>query len=146
MMSATQSSSLSQAQLALEQHRHQFGRRRIPEAIRQQILNLLPLYPRKQVVNTLGISYKMLCHWERENISLDNTPDPNTLAFVSLPIETSPTAAVDDTSAALELRLSEELTLAFNGTTAVAQCLQLLQGLGYGHHHTRALADEGALV
>ena len=131
-MSTAADVELKRVQTALHQHRCQFGRRRIPDAIRQQILSLLVVYPRKHVVNTLGISYKMLCRWE-EDVRVENTrADAQAMAFVELPTETASLSDLPRDLPAIELRLSDEVVLAFHGSTGLAHCLPLLKGLGYG--------------
>ena len=132
-MPATLPPALKQVQLALQQHRRQCGRQRIPDTIRQQTVSLLSVYPRKQVVNTLGISYKMLCSWERAPLVPERSPDPAPVTFVQLPADTTePLPETDSGLPALELRFAPEVILAFHGAGATTQCLQLLQGLGYG--------------
>lgn len=132
-MSATLPPSLKQVRSALQQHRRQFGRQRIPDIIRREVVSLLALYPRKQVVNTLGISYKMLCSWERAALVPERSPDTTAMTFVQLPAETTePLPDTDSDLPAIELRFAPEVILAFHGAGAIMQCLQLLQGLGYG--------------
>lgn len=123
---------LQRVQSTLQAHRTQLGRRRIPDSIRQQTLSLLSLYPRKHVVNTLGISYKMLCRWEQEAQGPDTPPETETVAFVELPMDTGSACNRVGDLPAIELWLADEVRLTFNGSRVVAHCLPLLQGLGYG--------------
>ena len=127
-MSATLPPALKRARLALQQHRRQFGRQRIPDTIRQQVVDLLVSCPRKQVVNTLGISYKMLCCWEQEQVA----SEADSMRFVPLPLAAEPAPDQSGPLPAIEWRFSDDGVLAFYGEHATMQCLALLQGLGYG--------------
>lgn len=128
---------LKRVQTALERHRRQSGRQRIPDRIRRQTVDLLSVYPRKQIINTLGISYKMLRNWLQESVATEEAADSAPVHFVSLPaIAESVTDSAPPLST-LELRFSDEVILAFHGAGATTHCLQLLQGLGYGREITR---------
>ena len=139
---------LNQVHQALQRHRHDFRGRRIPDGLRGQVVDLLATHPRKQVINTLGISYKMLSCWEQQAPpslpAADLTP---VLDFVSVPLAqdeeipdsghavlTPAAITPNGTVAPFELRLGAEVVLAFSGASAGEHCLQLLQGLGYGRN------------
>ena len=136
--------------MTFKRHRRDFSRRRIPDTLRRRVLDLLPVYPRKQVINTLGISYKMLRSWERDQAasSLVRPVTSPTTDFVSisltddmkaaLPVMSSSESAplpTEKAVAALELRFDADTVLTFAGASASTHCLSLLRGLGYGRRH-----------
>lgn len=145
-MPSASSFDLNQVQRDFQRHRRDVGRRRIPDTLRHRVLDLLPVYPRKQVINTLGISYKMLLCWERDKAAALLTPPASSSAmtFVSVPPEENIGAVIPVTPSpelpfmriaavtTLELRLDVDTVLTVSGDSASEHCLQLLQGLGYG--------------
>lgn len=149
-MASDPSPNLNQVQRDLQRHRRDFSRRRIPDTLRRRVLDLLPVYPRKQVINTLGISYKMLRSWERDQAaSLPAFPVTSpAMDFVSIPVpeemktifpvttpSEGPSVQTEVAVAALELRFDADTVLTFAGASASTHCLQLLRGLGYGRRH-----------
>ena len=132
-MSATLPPELKQVRLALQQHRRQFGRQRIPDTLRRSVVDLLSSCPRKQLIQVLGISYKMLCRREREAVEPKASPPSTAMSFVRLPMEAVTDSAPDRVLPGIDVQLPDGVGLAFHGQMAPVQCLQLLQGLGYGN-------------
>jgi hypothetical protein len=124
---------LQSAVLAFEQWRNTrtHGAAKIPEALRQQSIQLLPHYKVSHIIRALKLSHSQLKRWEHKGLK----KVPAQTRFIQLPEENTVPANVNDAlntgSLTVELQFPQGTQLRLSGNLSETMLSTLVQTLSH---------------